>query len=138
MNLKFWEDIYKTFTDMRSGIYILGYLAGIQAASFALYLTYKYMKDESSENKESDENGENKESEENGESYVEETSELQMEPIYDESIKSDEKELYSLLTSKRDELESLISQLTTVQGNIMTIRDKLEELNKNQDNKKNK
>lgn len=139
MNLKFLEDVYQTYTDMRSSIYFLGYLAGIQAASFALYLAYKYMKDDSESKKDT------KQVEENDEKS-DTIAELQMEPIelenHHDNIKQDkikqdkiehdkdEKELYSLLTSKRDELENLINQLTTIQDNIMTIREKLEELNK--------
>ena len=136
MNLKVLEDIYKTFTDMRSSIYVLGYLAGIHAVSFAVYLAYKYIKDESDAKKEREKESEDKQNE--PEEEKEHTDELQMEPIdqtEDTDTKNkngtqDKKELYSLLTSKKDELENLINQLTMIQDNIMTIRDKLEELNK--------
>ena len=133
MNLKFLEDIYQTYTDMRSSIYFLGYLAGIQAASFALYLAYKYMKDDSDGKKDTKQvEYENDENDEKSDTVAE----LQMEPIEQEDNTDidkkgkDDKELFSLLTSKRDELENLINQLTTIQDNIMTIREKLEELNK--------
>lgn len=142
MNLKVLEDIYKTFTDMRSSIYVLGYLAGLQAVSFAIYLAYKYIKDESEAKKkleEKDDTQNEDEQEDKQEKENELTDELQMEPIdqieqdkHDDKLESehDKQELYSLLTSKKDDLENLINQLTMIQDNIMTIRDKLEELNK--------
>lgn len=134
MNLKFMEDVYQTFIEMRPSIYVLGYLAGIQAVSFAGYLAYKYIQDDQSKDEKTDET-----SKESNSEKVE--PELQMEPIEqitDATTNTDadtntEKELYSLLTTKRDELESLINQLNFIQTNIMTIRDKLEELNKGSD-----
>lgn len=134
MNLKFMEDVYQTFIEMRPSIYVLGYLAGIQAVSFAGYLAYKYIQDDQSKDEKNDET-----SKESNSEKVE--PELQMEPIEqitDATTNTDadtntEKELYSLLTTKRDELESLINQLNFIQTNIMTIRDKLEELNKGSD-----
>jgi heme/copper-type cytochrome/quinol oxidase subunit 1 len=141
MNLKFLDDIHQTFIDMRPSIYVLGYLAGIQAVSFAAYLAYKYIQDNQSKDKSKDEQ---KEEQEKVPSTPDNDNlpELQMEPIdqildnesknvnTDKVDSNTEKELFSLLTTKRDELENLITQLNMIQTNIMTIRDKLEELNK--------
>jgi hypothetical protein len=132
MNLKFIEDVYQTFTDMRPSIYVLGYLAGIHTVSFGIYLAYKYIKDNETNKTEKDDQPNETNNEQKNEQKNEDDKlpELQMEPI--ESIIKDkpEEELYSLLTSKRDDLENLITQLGLIQTNIMTIRDKLEELNK--------
>ena len=43
MNLKFLNDIYKTYIDMKTSIYILGIIACIQTVTFTCYLTYKYI-----------------------------------------------------------------------------------------------
>jgi len=45
MNLKFFNDIYKTYIDMKTGIYILGVFACVQTITFTCYLTYKYFRD---------------------------------------------------------------------------------------------
>lgn len=42
MNLKFIIDISETINTMKSGLYILGYLACIHTATFLCYFTYKY------------------------------------------------------------------------------------------------
>jgi hypothetical protein len=42
MNLKFFNDIFKTYIDMKSSIYILGIMACVQTVTFTFYFTYKY------------------------------------------------------------------------------------------------
>lgn len=138
MNLKFLEDIYKTFELMKSGLYYLGVLAGVHTVTFALYLAYQYIQDNSAKKK------------------IEEQSEEQIEPQTDESFNkeielpppitkdepviqmeeltdlNEQKKAYkSILEQKRVELNNLVLQLDSVYDNIGQIRERLEELNNN-------
>lgn len=132
MNLKFTEDIYKTFISMKSSIYFLGYLAGVHAITFAAYVAYKYINEQNTKNddtQDTDNTNENKTTEDKEDSKIlEPEPEIQMEQL--DSVSHIKEELYTLLTSKKDELETLITQLNNIQDNIGTIRDKLEELHK--------
>ena len=126
MNLKLLDDIYKTFIDMKPSVYTLGYLAGIQAVTFALYLTYKYLNNQSSDEPELKQEQEQEEQERE--------HDVQMEDVNQEvdlpKSEKPQEELYDLLTSKREELDNLINQLSYIQENIVNIRNKLEDLNK--------
>ena len=57
MNLKFTEDMYKTYSDMKSGLYILTWLAGIHTVTFTFYLLYKNFIRQDNDNDNDNDNG---------------------------------------------------------------------------------
>jgi len=142
MNLKFIEDMYKTYTNMKSAVYILAWLAGIHTVTFTFYVLYKHynedkkngvdqLEDEISirDTKGVNENTENTIStlqmqyiDENVD--VEENIDVDVDEIVDEKIN-----LYNNLLSKNTELDKLIIHLDDIQNNIIIIREKLEDLN---------
>jgi hypothetical protein len=130
MNLKFTNDIFKTFSDMKSHFYTLGLLVGVQTITFTCYLLYKYYTKENTKNvKDVTEENEIQLNEIN-ELEVNEINELEVNEINNLDAKV---ELYNTLMINHNELEQLILHLGDLQTNINIIRDKLEELN----NKKN-
>jgi chromosome segregation ATPase len=136
MNLKFLEDIYQTFELMKSGLYYIGVLAGVHTITFALYLAYQYIQDNSTK-KIQDDSTQNKEEQQLDETLNKEIElpppitkdepVIQMEEITD--LTEQKKAYKSLLEKKRDELNNLVLQLDNVYDSIGNIRERLEELN---------
>lgn len=131
MNLKFLEDIYKTFELMRSGLYYLGVLAGVHTVTFVVYLAYQYIQDNSTKkNKEQIE----QQTDESLNKEIElpppitkDDPVIQMEELTD--LTEQKKAYKSILEKKRVELNNLVLQLDSVYDNIGHIRERLEELN---------
>lgn len=133
MNLKFFDDIIQTIEVMKSGFYYLGLLIGVHTVTFAAYLAYKYLNDNSDDSKK-DKQIENTDTIDKSNDPelpppLSQNSEpvIQMEEVSD---LLDKKQVYkSLLEQKREELGNLIGQLDSVYDNIGTIRERLENLN---------
>jgi len=129
MNLKFLEDIYKTFELMKSGLYYLGVLAGVHTVTFALYLAYQYIQDKKDKKEKLADEFFNKEIE-LPEPITKDEPVIQMEEMTD---LHEQKKMYKfLLEKKRDELSNLVSQLNNVYDNIGSIRERLEEISNKQ------
>lgn len=128
MNLKFIEDVYQTFELMRSGLYYLGVLAGVHTVTFALYLAYQYIQDNSTKKNEEQQTEDqiNKEIE-LPPPITKDEPVIQMEEITD--LNAQKQAYKSILEKKRDELDNLVSQLDNVYDSIGHIRERLEELN---------
>lgn len=128
MNLKFIEDVYQTFELMRSGLYYLGVLAGVHTVTFALYLAYQYIQDNSAKKNEEQQTEDqiNKEIE-LPPPITKDEPVIQMEEITD--LNAQKQAYKSILEKKRDELDNLVSQLDNVYDSIGHIRERLEELN---------
>ena len=128
MNLKFIEDVYQTFELMRSGLYYLGVLAGVHTVTFALYLAYQYIQDNSAKKNEDQQTEDqiNKEIE-LPPPITKDEPVIQMEEITD--LNAQKQAYKSILEKKRDELDNLVSQLDNVYDSIGHIRERLEELN---------
>lgn len=134
MNLKFLEDIYKTFELMKSGLYYLGVLAGVHTVTFALYLAYQYIQDNSAKKKIEEQR--EKQADESFNKEIElpppitkDEPVIQMEELTD--LNEQKKAYKSILEQKRVELNNLVLQLDSVYDNIGQIRERLEELNNN-------
>lgn len=134
MNLKFLEDIYKTFELMKSGLYYLGVLAGVHTVTFALYLAYQYIQDNSAKKKIEEQR--EKQADEFFNKEIElpppitkDEPVIQMEELTD--LNEQKKAYKSILEQKRVELNNLVLQLDSVYDNIGQIRERLEELNNN-------
>jgi hypothetical protein len=128
MNLKFLEDIYKTFELMKSGLYYLGVLAGVHTVTFALYLAYQYIQDKKDKKEKLADEPFIKEIE-LPEPINKDEPVIQMEEMAD---LHEQKKMYKfLLEKKRDELNNLVSQLNNVYDSIGSIRERLEEINNN-------
>lgn len=128
MNLKFLEDIYKTFELMKSGLNYLGVLAGVHTVTFALYLAYQYIQDKKNEERIEPQTDEsfNKEIE-LPPPITKDEPVIQMEELTD--LNEQKKAYKSILEQKRVELNNLVLQLDSVYDNIGQIRERLEELN---------
>lgn len=125
MNLKFFEDVYQTIDLMKSGLYYLGLLAGIHTVTFAAYLAYQYLNESKSDD--SKKEGDNLEPELPPPLPQTQEPVIQMEEITD--LVAQKQSYKLLLEQKRDELDTLVSQLDSVYDNIEKIRERLDELN---------
>lgn len=127
MNLKFFEDVYQTFEIMKSGLYYLAVLAGVHTVTFALYLAYQYINDNSSKNDEKESVKESFTKEIELPPPLSTNPVIQMEELTD--LNEQKKAYKNILEKKRDELDNLVSQLDNVYASIGHIRERLEELN---------
>ena len=130
MNLKFMEDIYITYSSMKTSVYILSWLVGIHTMTFTFYILYKkYNKiielDKSGTNNDDNDNDTNNDDNDNDTKGVNENTINTLE------IQDNKMDLYNNLLSKNTELDQLIIHLNNIQDNITLIREKLEDLNTN-------
>jgi flagellar biosynthesis component FlhA len=135
--MNFIKDLSETINSMKSGLYILGWLAGIHTATFICYFAYKYCVDETEKNKKQEQKQKEvdeevqqqqqqveEELEQVEKENLEEKDILQMEDVEHildtttsiptQTLKDD---LYYLLVDKRQELDKLIIQLDNIQNN---------------------
>ena len=144
MNFRFTFIDFNTLTEMKTGIYVLITIASIHTFTLLCLFSYKYFNEKKSEDKnvkieEDKKNKEDKEDKKNKKDADKEDvdkEDVDKEDVDKEDVEMEdidvEKKTYMnmvIFENKRDELDKLITKLSTIQNNLEIVREKLTELN---------